>query len=1185
MSDAVRLVVARGALMQALPVGGVMVAVSVPERRVLPLLGELVSVAAVNGPESVVLSGPEVAVLAVVDRLGCRHKRLAVSHAFHSALMEPMLDQFRVVAESVTYSPSMIPFVSTVTGEVAEPSTAQYWVDQIRRPVRFADAAATLAGLGVAAIAEVGPDAVLTPLVDAVTTTPAIGLQRRGTDEAETLIAGVARLYCHGVGVDWESFFAGTGAQRVALPTYAFQRDRFWLHPNMTSTTSGFDPVEHPILTGVLHLPDTDSVLLTGVLDPNTQSWLTQHTIDNTTIVPGTLLLELAFRAAGEVNPELDRVEEFTIAAPLDLTDQPVTVRVSVAAADDAGRRQLDIRSRRAGEQEWRLHATGMLAPVDEATEPDPIREWPPRGAREVDLDGAYDTAANHGYDYGPAFGGLRRLWRRGEELFAEVALAEEYATGAEQFTLHPALLDAAAHPLVPGIADTDRPALLPFSWSGVTIPRVSATALRVRITPAGQDAAAMVLADESGTTVAAVDALALRAQASGSASDQTLFELEWSEISPAAAESDRTGWAGIGEDVPNLPTRYADLDAVTGTHSVVVTKLRMSGADEHIPVAAHDLVQDALSVVRTAITDERFAASRVVVVTESAVGPGAGNLPHAGVWGLVRSAQTEQPDRFLLIDIDADPRSWDSLDAAVASGEPQVAIRGGALYVPRLVRARTAAAPAENPWAQGSVLITGGTGTLGAAVAKHLVEERGAQRLLLLSRRGPDAPGAAELQRELRERGAEVTVVACDVTDPADLAAVVAEHPVRTVVHTAGVLADGIVQSLTSEQVASVLRPKVDAAWALHEVTLELDLGAFVLFSSLAGIVGTAGQANYAAANTFLDALAEHRSSLGLPAVSIAWGLWEQASGITDEMRAVDRERIRRIGVRPLSTTAGLSAFDIATSLDVPVLAATGLDMTALRSSGAEAPAVFRRLAPPARTRRSPRSAYAARLAQLPDAERDAALLDQVRVNAAAVLGHSTSSAVGTDRSFQDLGFDSLTAVELRNRLTEATGVRLPATLVFDYPTPAALSARLSRELIGTKNQTRVTSIVAADRDEPIAIVGVGCRYPGGVSDARGLWDLVSRGVDAVSDFPVNRGWDLGGLFDGDAARVGRSYSRGGGFLLDADLFDAGFFGLSPREALAVDPQQRLLLETGWEALESAGVVPRTLRGTRTGV
>ncbi|MFF0636632.1 SDR family NAD(P)-dependent oxidoreductase [Nocardia sp. NPDC004151] len=1181
LADAARLVAARGALMQALPTGGAMVAVSVSEATVLPLLGDLVSIAAVNGPESVVLSGPEEAVLAVVAQLDCRHKRLTVSHAFHSALMDPMLEQFRAAAETITYSPSTIPFVSTLTGQVTEPAGADYWVDQVRGAVRFADAATTLAGLGVSAIAEIGPDAVLTPLLEAVTDTPAIAMQRRDSAEADTLVRGLASLHAHGIGIDWEAFFAGTGARRVALPTYAFQRERYWLHPNTASAASGFDPVDHPILTGVLHLSDIDGALLTGVLDLNTQPWLTQHTIDGATIVPGTLLLELAFRAAAEAAEELSRVEEFTIAAPLELTDQPVTLRVSLAAADDNGKRQVEIRSRVAGGQDWRLHATGLLGAADASTDPGVIGEWPPRGAQEVDLAGAYDRAADHGYEYGPVFNGLRKLWRRGEDLFAELALDDEYAAGADRFTVHPALLDAAAHALVPGISDTDRPALLPFSWSGVAIPEFPATALRVRITPAGRDAVTMLIADGSGATLIAVDALALRPQAAAGA-DQTLFELEWSEIPTPAAGSDRSGWVAVGE-VPGVETRYAELDEVTGTPAVVVVKLPAAEQDTEIPSAAHDVVHHALAVVRTAIVDERFVSSRLVFLTESAAGPAAANLPQSGAWGLVRAAQTEHPERFTLVDVDTDPGSWDALDAAIASGEPQVAIRGGALHVPRLIRARAATVDTD-PWTQGTVLITGGTGTLGAALARHLIDTHGTRSLLLLSRRGLDAPGAPDLRAELTERGAEVTVLACDVTDPAGLAAVIAAHPVHAVVHTAGVLADGIVESLTPDQVTSVLRPKVDAAWALHQATRDLELGAFVLFSSLAGLVGTAGQANYAAANTFLDALAEHRRSLGLPAVSIAYGLWEQASGITDEMSAVDRERIRRLGVLPLPTAAGLYAFDAATALGVPLLAVTGLDTAALRSSG-DVPAMFRRLAPATRARKSPRDGFAARLAQLSETERAAALLDLVRTNAAAVLGHSGSGAVGADRSFQDLGFDSLTAVELRNRLAEATGVRLPATLVFDYPTPATLSERLSGELVGAKPQAVATATVTARDDEPIAIVGVGCRYPGGVTDPDQLWDLVFRGVDAVSEFPTNRGWDLGSLFDSDAEQAGRSYSRGGGFLMDADLFDAGFFGLSPREALAVDPQQRMLLETGWEALESAGIVPRSLRGSRTGV
>ncbi|MBF6370411.1 SDR family NAD(P)-dependent oxidoreductase, partial [Nocardia puris] len=1149
--------------MQALPEGGAMVAVTASEERVEQLLTELaaeraadqsagpaadhlagpaagvlsngndsapatvggVSIAAVNGPESVVISGPADAVDRVVAALDVRHKRLTVSHAFHSALMEPMLEEFRAVAESVTYARPSLPWVSTLTGAQIDTVDAGYWVRQIRQAVRFADAASTLDELGLAAIAEVGPDAILTPLLDGLTQTPAVALQARNrnvdaensgdsvTGQSESLIDGLARLHCLGADIDWAAFYAGTGAKKVKLPTYAFQRQRYWLHPSTRTTTGGgLDPIDHPVLTGALHVSDADTTVLTGTLDPATQPWLTQHTIGASTIVPGTLLLELAFRAAGAVEPELYRVEEFTIAGALELTDRPVTVRVNVGAADDEGVRRLDIQSRPDGERDWRTHATGSLAPGDDAAEADALEQWPPAGATEIALDDAYDNAADHGYGYGPLFRGLRALWRRGDDYYAELTLPEddsETSSGASGFTLHPALLDAASHPLVPGIADPDRPALLPFSWSGVTVPRAAATALRAHLAPAGADAVRMALTDELGTPVVTVTSLALRPQAAAATADDTLFVPQWDEIRSPAVPSDRSTWAAIGDDVPGVPTRYADLGAVTGTHPVILFTPRASRSDEPTPDAAHAVIEDALNAARTVLTDERFRDTRLVVATESAAGPGADNLAHAGVWGLIRSALTEQPDRFTLIDVDGDLRSWDSLDAALATGEPQLAIRGGALHVPRLARVRKTAAAQRNPWTTGAVLITGGTGTLGAATAKHLVTAHGARQLVLLSRRGADAPGAVELRDALSELGAEVALVACDVTDRDALTAVLAEHPVSAVVHTAGVLADGVLASLTTEQLHTVLRPKVDAAWALHEATRALDLGAFVLFSSLAGLVGTAGQANYAAANTFLDALAEHRRSAGLHALSIAWGLWEESTGLTDEMSAVDRDRIRRIGVRPLSTEAGLRALDDAIGLDHAVLAATGLDTDALRSPDARVPAVLRRFAP-ARTRRRTESGLAARLARLSATERAAALLDLVRGTAATVLGHSDSGAVDAERQFQEMGFDSLTAVELRNKLGEATGVRLPATLVFDHPTPAALAARLSDDLAGAEKRAPAVAItrVASEPDEPVAVVGVGCRFPGGVVDGGGLWGVVEGGLDVVGGFPVNRGW-----------------------------------------------------------------------------
>ena len=487
-----------------------------------------------------------------------------------------------------------------------------------------------------------------------------------------------------------------------------------------------------------------------------------------------------------------------------------------------------------------------------------------------------------------------------------------------------------------------------------------------------------------------------------------------------------------------------------------------------------------------------------------------------------------------------------------------------------------------QPPDPDGTILITGGTGGLGALVARHLAAEHGARHLLLASRRGPDADGAADLVAELAKVGCDTRVVACDAADRAQLEALLAEIPDLTmVIHAAGVLDDGVIPSLDTERLRKVMEPKVDAAINLHELTRDRELDQFILFSSAAATLGSPGQANYAAANAFLDALAHHRRADHLPATAIAWGAWERGSSgmVTDTARA----RVERLGITPLSDEQGLALFDTARSAAQPLLVPAGLNMSVLRAQAKAAvlPAILRGLVrTPAR--RGAGGSLARKLAGVPESEHQQITLELVRGHVASVLGHSSPHAIDPDQPFKEMGFDSLSAVELRNRLIQATGIKLPTTVVFDHPTPTATAQYLHTKAAGAQRPRPRVRRAPERAHEPVAIVGMSARYPGGVVSAEGLWALVAGESDAVGEFPTDRGWDLESLFDPDPDSPGTSYAREGGFLYDAGEFDAGFFGIGPREALAMDPQQRLLLEASWEALENAGIDPVSMRGSQ---
>ncbi|WP_018588495.1 type I polyketide synthase [Salinispora arenicola] len=1411
LQDAARLVSARAELMHALPSGGVMVAVSAPEDEVRGLLVERhdVDIAAVNGPTAIVLAGaaePVGEVVGVLAGRGHKTRALTVSHAFHSPLMEPMLEEFAAVLRTLTFRQPAIGLVSMLSGTVGDPEMAspEYWVRHARAAVRFADGIRAAADVGCETFLELGPDAVLAGMGrECLPEAQWLPSVRANRPEVFHVLEAVARAAARGAPVDWVSWLPGA---RVAdLPTYAFQEERFWLddpNPRGDATALGLQATGHPLVTAEIALPAAESVLLTGRLSRHSHPWVADHRVADTVLVPGTALVELAFRA-GEV-AGCGRIEDLTFQTPLTM---PVTggmlLQVVVGAPGEGGVREVTVHSRPesaedALEEEWTCHATGLLGPVATAVADASPGPWPPADAQPLAIGDFYPRLAEAGYHYGPAFQGLTSAWQRDDDVYAEVALPAAAAGDAGRFGIHPALLDAALHGMLAPTGErmTDHgPTRLPFAWTGVQLHAAGATAVRATLTTVSADSVAVRLYDATGGLVLTADSIVSRevtadqltpSQARGH--HRSLFRPEWVPFPVPGARAGEGRWASLGDTtvtralsasgtpIRPLSSWRAVSDFVAGgatAPDVIVYALDgVTVAGDTVAAQVRSVTAEVLDVVQSWLADERFGATRMVVVTRNGVvveGTETPDLVHAPLWGLLRSAQSENPDRLLLVDVDDTAESASLLSAvvttAMAAGEPQVAVRAGQVSVARLARTpigglldvpggvwrlgvgevgvleglvlegvevvalgegevrvavraggvnfrdvlmalgvypgepslgaegagvvvevgpgvsglgvgdrvfgvfggafgsvvvadrrglvripcgwsfeQAAAVPVAfltawyglvdlaglrrgqsvlihaaaggvgmaavqvarflgaevyataSPWKwgevealgvagdrlassrtlefadrfpkvdvvlnsltgefvdaslgllvsggcflemgvadvregvgvgyrpfqlleagydrlgemlvelvglfsvgelvlppvrvwdvrraveafrfvsqarhvgkvvlrmprvvdpDGTVLITGASGMLGGVAARYVVG-RGVRRVLLVSRGGV----SGELVAELRGAGAVVTVVECDVADRGVLAGVLAgvpvEHPLTAVVHTAGTLDDGVIGSLTPERLDTAMRPKVDGTVHLHELTADADLAVFAMYSSAAGVLGTPGQGGYNAANTFIDAFAAWRRGQGLPATSLAWGMWGPAGAMSGNLSAADQARMSRGGISPLGAEEGMALFDAALAADEPVAVPIRMNPAASRRADGSVPALLRGLVRP-RTRRAAggltrasegagtAADLLARLSGQSAGEREGTLVELLRGEVGMVLGYSSADLVPLDGTFRELGFDSLTAVELRNRIESSTGTRLRVTTVFDYPTVNELAGHLAEEI-----------------------------------------------------------------------------------------------------------------------------------------
>ncbi|WP_410600943.1 type I polyketide synthase [Amycolatopsis sp. lyj-90] len=1269
LEDGAKVVALRSRALRAITGTGGMLSVTEPVERVEERLrawdGRL-SIAVINGPSTVVVSG-EIEALgelrAQLQADGIRERLVKVDYASHCAQVEQLEDEIKSLLAEVRPQTGRVPLVSAVTGELLDGTAldAGYWYDSLRATVRFEKAVRTLAGTGHQLFVEVTPHPVLlasmTDTLDAAADEAGPGTQpaavcatlRRDDGGATRLLTSLAEAFVAGATVDWTAVLPA--GERVELPTYAFRHERYWPKGTLglpgTKTVGGGDPASlglgaagHPLLGAVVELADGGMLACTGRLSLRSHPWLVDHAVGGVVLLPGTGFAELVAQAGRQVGCAL--IEELTLQAPLVLPadNTGVQVQVVVSAADSTGRRDVNVFSRldRPDEDhEWEKNAAAVIAAAsDSPVQTADLAVWPPRDATAVDISDLYTV---HLADvYGPAFQGLQAVWLRGEDIFAEVALPEQVAADAEAYGLHPVLLDSAL--LAGVVADAAKPEAdgdgdqgqirMPFAWTGVQLHSRGAATLRVRLRRDAQGNLSMSGVDADGRAVVSVGSLVTRPvspeqlQAGDEWLKEAFFTVEWT---PLADKNIPGGdWALVGADlfgvaeelgVAGIPVQaYEDVAQLVAAETVPALVLScVQGDTDDVPAATQQVTAHALEVTQAVLAERRLEPARLVVLTRGAVAVRAGedlsDVASGAVWGLLRSAQLENPERIVLADL-AGAGEVAALAAALGSGEPELAVRDGQAHGRRLTRPAGQLAvldPADIAPAPDSrtALITGGTGTLGGVVARHLVTTRRADGVLLLSRSGAGADGAAATAADLAERGASVRIVACDVADRDALAAVVdavpADCPLGSVFHAAGVIDDSMVESLTPERLASVMRPKVDAGWHLHELTRDLDLTDFVVFSSVAAAFGGAGQANYAAGNAFLDALAAHRRAAGLVGTSLAWGPWMPEAGIGRDLDEVMLRRMTGSGLMALDEQEGLVLLDLALGRADANLVTARLDKTALRAQAAATgiPALWKVLADDFLPRRAVAAADTGgagasdglrrELAGLAGAERDRVLVDLVRTHAAAVLGHSSGDAIEPGKPFTDLGFDSLIAVEFRNRLNPATGLRLPATLVFDYPNPVALAGFLweqladdLEDLAGVEAPAAAPAPQAVVDGEPIAIVGMACRFPGGATSPETLWEMLSTGGEGLSTFPTDRGWDLEALYDPDSERTGTSYTQVGGFLREASAFDPGFFGISPREALAMDPQQRLLLETSWEAFERAGIDPATLRGSQTG-
>ncbi|MDO8300150.1 type I polyketide synthase, partial [Lacisediminimonas sp.] len=1243
LEDGLALIAARGRLMQQLPSGGVMVAVMAGEEQVRPVLAgqTAIAMAAINGPDSTVLSGPEAAMQALVAQLetqGINCTPLSVSHAFHSPLMAPMLAEFEQVANRIRYAAPALTVISNVTGEVATDAiaTAAYWCEHILAPVRFADGMAALEVQGCDIFLECGPRPVLLGMgrqcltQESATWLPSL---RPGQGDWQVLLASLGALYERGASIDWRGFEQAYPQRRkVALPPYPFQRQHYWVEGSTAGAVTRASvaapellaPDASPLLGVKLELADGDTLYSQSVHADG--GWLAQHRIYDSVIMPAAGFAAMALAAQGGAAQLDDVVFERPLivggACDVQLRIQPD------AALAQAGEQRFRIYSRAQHAQaDWQLHSYGRMGACAETPvqlDLDALRaRLQPQPMQQV-----YERFISLGLDLGPAFKGIKQLWRGAGEALAELRLPAELASGTHIEPIHPALLDACTQAGLGALGDDQEAMLyLPLQYRHISLQRSAPAhlfcyAVRVAADARAQtvtldlrftDAEGLVFGGITGFVIKRAPRQAMLREL-GSGVARLLHGVRWQDMAVADVPPDAAAgrWLVLGEanqgaaliaqltalggqvwssEWRNMETQLAQAaTAVDGSaeSALPLQVLLLAPAAQDMDASLSEAVQAVLRVTQTLLSRANPAACRLTLVTQQAIAVGdqADVRPEqTALWGLGRALQSEQPQLGLqLIDIEA-ATAGDALGRALLDqGEAQLALRGTQILVPRLTPLALPPAPAPDMRPEGSYLITGGLGALGVEACAWLLQQ-GARHVVLVSRRAPDDATRQRILSLAAEWDSQIDVQTADVADEAQVRELITQFgeqlpALAGVIHAAGVLDDGLVTEQSPERFARLFAPKVQGALHLHQATRHLPLDFFVLYSSVAALLGSPAQSSYAAANAFLDGLAQHRHAHGLCATSIAWGPW---SGGGMAQSATVRANLAQMGLALLPVAQAQQALAQVLAAGLPCAAVLQADWPRLgqRANLLTRPLLSLLLPQEA----AADSALLLQLRAVPAAGRQSLLQSHLQRELQAIL--RLPQLPDPETGFFDLGMDSLMAVELRNRLKQQLGesVTLGNTIAFDYPTLHKLAVHLAGQLgmlVHSKAVPLHTSAPVIESDA-VAVVGLACRFPGAFDQAA-YWQLLTEGTDAITEVPAAR-WDIDAYYDPDPDALGKMSTRYGGFIRDIDQFDPAFFGIAPREAIELDPQQRLLLEMSWHALEDAGIAPAALAGSSTGV